>query len=157
MMHRLATITSVFLTTLLTVVILSPVWADDLTMEQCIHQLEACDKSIAKHKAQILDLEKYKQQCDADIGFMKKDVQGALESVVDKCKQGLALRDEHIKNLEKIDTTLTENRQQCFDRLEETMAHYRDCVEESTEPWYKHALFYIGLLLGIAIGVPITI
>ncbi len=71
------------------------------------------------------------------------------------CRGQVKLRQQRIENLTEIEKTLSQDREQCYTRLEKTMENYQTCVQETVKPWWHEALFYLGIILGLAIGIPI--
>lgn len=124
-------------------------------MEQCVTALEACESKAVRIDAQVKDLMQYKQVCDAEVASLKSGEVSELEKAFQFCTNLAELRQQRIDNLNEIEQTLSKDREQCYARLEETMKNYRSCVEESTKPWWRHALFYLGIVVGLAIGIPI--
>lgn len=131
---------------------LSP--ADQL-MEQCVTQLEACESQAKLLAEQVNDLQQFRAVCEAENESLKSGELAELEKAFGACKELAELRGQRIENLVEIESTISGDREACYERLGETMQNYRTCVQEATKPWWQSSMFFLGILLGLAIGVPV--
>jgi|GEM_PF-4535366 len=94
--------------------------------------------------------------CDEEIA-LRDDARGFAEEAIDTCKLTVEIREAQLDRLKKIETNLDDNLNQCIEGYGDAMRDYKSCVETSSFSLSKSKVFWVGLVLGLLIGVPIAI
>ena len=124
--------------------------------EACVTELESCEAKLKEHRRQVERFRAFKQTCEAELQLLN----GAGESVkeaVQACQQTVEIREQQMEKLNKIESNLNQHSVQCMEGYTAAMKDYKSCVETSSFSLGKHKVFWVGLVLGLLIGVPIAI
>ena len=149
-----------FVFILLTMVV-SSLTADPPSLEQmterekltfCAKQLNRCEDQlkISQEQIRLLELQnqKLKGITQSDKEFFKKA--GQAEQA---CKALIENKNQLIAAYDETKSILTADRAACYQELDKVKAAYDELYDDYSEPWYQNAMFYLGVLLGLATGL----
>lgn len=130
------------------------VYADEQLLEQCLTTLESCDAKVIGQKDLIKDYIEYEKVCkarNAEDAQQISELEGAVKSCVAKSK----VLDQSVKPLSDALEDMEKDRNRQKKQLSKTIIELEACVRDCTTPLWENGMLYIGILVGVAIGVVI--